>query len=349
MLKLSNFLFLFLCSFLLNAAFSVGKIRGLFRRGVNPQDVHVGEVSRCGGLAIVVGLALWTFLFSVGDGLPFYYKFVFISFGAFLVGFIDDLVGHLDQKIRIFLICVLSLVFGVSIGWLDHIDLIGTGSSEYLKEFFLMALTILGIVGMTNAVNIIDGLNGLAAGLALIIFVILGLFFNEARLFEMANFSYALAVICLGFWALNFPAGYIFLGDGGSYFLGFMVAALCIFANGRVPEVSSWAYVLLCAYPVVETFNTILRRIYVGVNWSEPDNQHLHQLVLQFLHRKELFVRRDWKSNAAASLTCLVLGSAPVLVAFYFRAQSKVLLISLVLFVFVYVAFYRIFYRLRFS
>ena len=87
----------------------------------------------------------------------------------------------------------------------------------------------------------------------------------------------------MGFFVLNFSTGKIFLGDGGAYLLGFILASLAIQLPARNYDVSPWTSLIFCSYPIIETIFTIFRRIKNRKSIHEPDNLHLHHLVSEFV------------------------------------------------------------------
>ena len=135
--------------------------------------------------------------------------------------------------------------------------------------------------GVANAINIIDGFHGLAAGAMLIM---LGALRLSSRTGSATTWSSALAVLygalILGFFLVNFPHGKIFLGDGGAYFCGFLLAALGVLLPARNLEVSAWTAILICAYPVIETLASMRRKARRdGHSVGQPDRVHFHMLA----------------------------------------------------------------------
>ncbi len=125
---------------------------------------------------------------------------------------------------------------------------------------FAIGLTLLCVTGLANAVNIIDGFNGLASMCVLLILLALGyvaFLVNDPLIMSVALLS---AGAVLGFFVWNFPAGLIFLGDGGAYFLGFMVAELSVLLIARYAQVSPLFPLLESSYPIFETIFTMYRR-----------------------------------------------------------------------------------------
>ena len=145
---------------------------------------------------------------------------------------------------------------------------------------FSLLLTAFAVGGIANAINIIDGVNGLAMGVTMI--ALAALAYVAAQVGDELVMMCALATIgaTLGLMVWNWPQGRIFLGDGGAYLIGFMVAELAVLLVVRNPTVSPWFPLLLLIYPIFETLYSVYRRkIQNQLSPGEPDNLHLHQLV----------------------------------------------------------------------
>jgi UDP-N-acetylmuramyl pentapeptide phosphotransferase/UDP-N-acetylglucosamine-1-phosphate transferase len=135
------------------------------------------------------------------------------------------------------------------------------------------------IVGMMNAINIIDGFNGLASGIVLIILVSFGIIAYQHHNDELLYVISIIAGSILGFFVLVFPKGKIFLGDGGAYMLGFIVAILGIFLASKYENVSPWYILSIFIYPVWEVLFSIGRKLSIGLSPMKPDSYHMHMLV----------------------------------------------------------------------
>jgi hypothetical protein len=144
---------------------------------------------------------------------------------------------------------------------------------------FSVLFTAFAVGGVANAVNIIDGFNGLASGTVVIGLATLGLIALGAGDVHLAQLCFVICAVTAGFFVVNFPFGKLFLGDGGAYLLGFLLAWLSVMLVYRNPSVSAWAPLLACAYPVFETLFTICRRLWCRRHPGHPDSWHLHSLV----------------------------------------------------------------------
>jgi UDP-N-acetylmuramyl pentapeptide phosphotransferase/UDP-N-acetylglucosamine-1-phosphate transferase len=145
-----------------------------------------------------------------------------------------------------------------------------------------MAFTVLGISGVINAINIIDGFNGLSAGYAttaLAAIIAVAFQVNDHLVLSLAV---TLLAGLLGFLCWNWPRGQIFMGDGGAYLVGFSLAELSILLLYRNESVSPWFTASIMAYPIFETLFSMFRRKFLNkTKTGEPDAEHLHQLIFK--------------------------------------------------------------------
>ena len=155
---------------------------------------------------------------------------------------------------------------------------------------FALPVTILWFLGCMNAVNLLDGLDGLAAGVTVFaggtLLVVALHFENILAMFLMASLTGA----SLGFLIYNFPPARIFLGDGGSLLLGFLIASLSLVGASRKAETAVALFIPMVALglPIVDTMVAIVRRWYKRLPISSPDRQHIHHLLVSmgFSHRR---------------------------------------------------------------
>lgn len=199
----------------------------------------------------------------------------------FTLGLYDDFVGsNVWSKIFFQIIAAAIIYFGgLKIAEIS-VPFLGSKNINSLLSFLL---TILWVCGITNAVNIIDGINGLAAGISFFALLSLGvLAFLSSQYFLVVIIAVLLGVIS-GFYPFNFPRAKIYLGDSGSLVIGFILAALSL---ATIQRKASLAIVLLIPIiilflPILETIVTIIRRIYKRKNIFKRDMDHLHYRFLK--------------------------------------------------------------------
>lgn len=250
-----------------------------------PQKFHSHPVPRIGGLgvfvAIVAGL-LFVQLTQSGETHTMWLLMA-ASFPAFAAGLAEDLTKNVTPRQRLFFTAVSACL---AVGLLDAVvrrTAIPGVDDLIVYTPFAVALTVLCVTGVAHATNIIDGFNGLASMCVLLMMLALGYVGFETNDGFIVTSALIMAGAALGFFIWNYPSGRIFLGDGGAYLLGFVLAELSILLVARNSEVSSLFPLALCAYPIFETLFTIYRRrILKGVAAGLPDGIHLHSL----LHRR---------------------------------------------------------------
>jgi len=200
------------------------------------------------------------------------------------------------------------------------------------------------VVGIANAVNIIDGFNGLAAMCVVMMLGAIAYVAFQAHDPVIAMCALAGLGAVMGFFIWNFPAGLIFLGDGGAYFLGFYVAELSILLLQRNPEVSPLFPLLMCIYPVFETLFSIYRRKFIrGRPVGLPDGVHLHSLIYRRLMRWAIgdqSARMLTTRNSMTAPYLWILCMLAVAPAVLFWNRSGILGIFIVLFGVMYVFLY---------
>jgi UDP-N-acetylmuramyl pentapeptide phosphotransferase/UDP-N-acetylglucosamine-1-phosphate transferase len=256
---------------------------------LGPQKFHTFPVPRIGGIGIffsflITGLNAYFFL-----GLDKGYlvlQLILCAFPAFLVGLLEDITKKISVKTRLTITAIsASLVGYVMNAWIvsiqvPYIDwLLGIGAISII-------FTIICITGLANAYNIIDGFNGLASMVGMISLLAIGYVAFKANDSILASTCLIALGAIGGFFIWNYPRGLIFLGDGGAYLIGFLIACLSILLVQRNPNVSPWFALLVNAYPIFETLFTIWRRkVHQGKNPGLPDGAHFHSLIYRRLIR----------------------------------------------------------------
>ncbi len=264
--------------------------RAADRDFTKPQGFHAVAVPRIGGLGIVLGICGATAALALtrlpeAGGLG---SLLMVSaLPVFLAGFIQDFTGALTPRRRL----LASAASAALAFYLIDAGIQQTGIPvfDWVAGFAMgsLLLTIVAVAGIANAVNIIDGFNGLAAMCAVLMLAALSYVCFQVNDPMLALLALAGIGAVLGFFLWNFPGGLIFLGDGGAYFLGFFVAEISILLVRRNPgEVSPLFPLLVCIYPVFETVFSIYRRKFLrAVPPSMPDGIHLHSLIYRRLLR----------------------------------------------------------------
>ena len=250
----------------------------------NARKVHKKPIPRIGGLGIYLAfMAAIVFVaikFKLDDEM-LRETFGLVLSGSLVValGLIDDY-KNLPAKIKLLgqigAAAVLVLLFDV------RIDFVTDPFGDYIYlEWFAIPATMFWLVGLTNTVNLIDGLDGLAAGVSAIASFTILLVALEQHFTLVAVVTAALAGAALGFLKYNFNPARIFMGDTGSMFLGFMLAGISV--TGAFKSVAAIALIvpiLALGLPILDTTFAIVRRVRGGVPIFKPDKGHLHHRLL---------------------------------------------------------------------
>jgi len=321
---------IFLTSFLLSGLLGFSLL-GLDKLTNEPQKFHKKPVPRIGGLAIF--LATFIGLIQAKISTCFFPTSI-----AFLSGFIEDITRKLSEKIRFFILILAALVAVFSLN-VVIIDLKEVPVLNLLVQFFPFAVlfTVIAIVGLANAFNMIDGLNGLSSGTALIVLASIMYVSLQAGDFQIFLLSKILFLSTLGFFFWNFPWGKIFLGDGGAYFLGFFIACLVIFFNQKYQRVSDWYPVAVAVYPIFETLFSMFRRVFfLKTNPLKPDRYHLHSLLFLFFKKR----LKESVANPLASVVLLIIQLPFVVISSLYWEKTYILLADIAFFVVTYILAY---------
>ena len=244
----------------------------------DPRKVHTLPIPRVGGIGIVIGALIPIFLWVPLDASLYAYLFgslVLLAFGVW-----DDCreLGHYVKFIGQFIAVLVVVYYGdVYVQSLPFMDL------ESLSEPVARAFTVIAMVGMINAINHSDGLDGLAGGLSILS---LGAIAYLAHMAEhgAAVVTVAIAVLggVLGFLRYNTHPARVFMGDGGSQFLGFTLGFLAVYLIQKVdPALSPALPALLLGLPIVDILAVFAQRMYGGMNWFRATKNHVHHRLLE--------------------------------------------------------------------
>ncbi len=311
------------------------------------QKFHARSVPRVGGISLVLAMIVPCVIASFRD--PEIVGALTLLIVASLPVFIGGLVEDISKKVRARVRLSLALCSGaLAYYWLGaaitRLDIVGL---DWILQFGAVSflISIFAMAGAANAINIIDGYNGLASVVSAMILAGLAYvsFYLGDRLLLVAAVGMLGAIG--GFLIWNYPRGLIFLGDGGAYFIGFMIGTLSVLMLARHPQVSAWFPLLLCIYPVFETLFSIYRKKLVrGKSPGAPDGVHLHMLVYKRMVRWAVGsseARLITQRNAMTSPYLWVLSSMGTIPAVLFWQNQWVLMAFVVLFSVSYVELYR--------
>ena len=311
-----------------------------------PQKFHSRPVPRIGGLAIVGGVAAGCVALSVTlpGSAALSMLLLLCAAPAFLAGLVEDLTKRVSPALRLaFTGLAAALAFWLIDAAIARTAIPGLDSLVSYRTGSLL-VTVFVVAGVANAVNIIDGFNGLASMCTVMMLVSMAYVAFQVGDPLLGWLALAGVGAVLGFFIFNFPAGLLFLGDGGAYFLGFYVAELAILLLHRNPVVSPMFPLLLCIYPVFETLFSIYRRKWLrGRPVGMPDGAHLHSLIYRRIMRwaaGERTARELTRRNSMTSPYLWMLCSTSVVPAVLWYDSTAVQAAFIVLFGVVYVVLY---------
>lgn len=313
-----------------------------------PQKYHLGKIPRVGGIPIVMGMLAGIIIQISMDRLPTIIglMWLFAVIPVFSAGLAEDLTKRVSGIWRL-LASFISAGFGC---WLlgaiiPRLDIVGIDSLLVVTPWVAIVLTVFVVGGLCHALNLIDGYNGLAGGVGVII--LLALSYVAFTVNDLYILRICLVTIgaTIGFLVWNYPRGLIFAGDGGAYLLGFMIAEISVLLVLRNPKVSPWFPFTLVMYPVWETLFTIYRRKVVrGLAAGLPDALHLHQMIFNRLVRWMVGAREIKNLRQRNSMTAPYLwgmGLLTVIPAMFFWKNTLALQVCCLLFIIIYVWLYR--------
>jgi UDP-N-acetylmuramyl pentapeptide phosphotransferase/UDP-N-acetylglucosamine-1-phosphate transferase len=312
---LTFFIFLFINKY----SYKLNKGILLDKDFTKPQAFHKTAVSRSGGIASVIALVLFYYIYYLLYT-EILYEYIFICTSLFIIGYLDDARFKISPIIRLSLMIIFLIIF---INFLsiqvDNIDLVFF-IPLFENKIFSMLFTLLCFLFIVNGANLIDGFNGLLAiNLIIINFVLLFINLNNNQ-FEFSIFLMAQIIILISFLFFNFPNAKIFFGDGGSYLFGSSIALNAIFTNNLNPNISSFFFCILVFYLFFEVFFSFIRKIYQKKSPVLPDNKHLHMLSYKKISMK----LGPKKSNYINSIVINLVYSILVLPSIYFADNSLI-------------------------
>ena len=329
----ANMIFAFVIAFIFTFATTPLVRRFAYKIGAVdvPRDkrrVHKRPTPRIGGLAIIFGFLVA--IISFNDSWTKELVSILIGVGILgVLGIIDDC-KELDAKLKFVVQIVAALVvviFGdIRISVMSNPNVFSENPYIIFPQWLSITVTVLWIVFMTNAVNFIDGLDGLAAGVSAIMsmsLVFIAITYHE---YEIALLGIALMGACFGFLPFNFNPAKIFMGDTGSMFLGYMLSVLSVQGMFKSYAVISFAVpIIMLGLPLFDALFAMLRRLLTGKNPMSADRGHLHHRLydMGFSQKQTVFILYAISG---------VLGITSILLAEQRFLRAMLLLISVLIF-----------------
>ena len=306
------------------------------------QRAHTRPTPRVGGVAIFLALVCAAALADrAAQGIL--YPTLLASAPALLFGLAEDITKGVSAMPRL----LATMASGALAWYLTGVSLTSVGVPVLDQLLGLTAISVLftafAVGGIANAVNLIDGFNGIASGFVVLALLAVAAVAGSAGDQPLQQSALLCAAAFLGFFLINWPWGRLFLGDSGAYLGGFVVAWFCVLLCQRNESVSPFAALLICVHPTTETLFSVWRRLKQGLRLGRPDALHLHNMI--FAQVLKLTGERKQLANPLSGLTLAALSAPSALLAPYVY-QSEVACLGLTLafavcYAFVYVSIER--------
>ncbi|RBW67596.1 glycosyltransferase family 4 protein [Bacillus taeanensis] len=297
----------------------------------DPRKVHQKIMPRLGGLAIYISTLIGFAVLQPES--PYLIPILIGSFIIIVTGVADDIL-QLSPKVKLFgqvLAAAVVIYGGVEVQFINL-----PFNTQLNLGIFGIPLTMLWIIGITNAINLIDGLDGLAAGVSSIVLMTV----SVMAIINGNEFVFAMGCILLGstlgFLIFNFHPAKIFMGDTGALFLGFMISVTSLLGFKNITLFSLVVPVIMLGVPISDTFFAIIRRFVNKKPLSAPDKSHLHHCLLRlgFSHQKTVLIIYAMSAifGAAAMLFSMTTlwGSVFIITVLLFLIELTVEMIGLV-------------------
>ena len=308
---------------------------------IGMQKFHKNPVPHIGGALLFTGFFIGLWFLPAAQEIRL--LLLVASLPVFIAGIAEDCTGKIGPTLRMIaaLLSITIAFFYLDIG----IRSLNFAWPDYLLSnfnFLSLLFTLLVVGGLINAINIIDGYNGLMAGysvLALLAIAYVSHILGDGLVFQL---SLTLTASLAGFFVFNFPLGKIFMGDGGAYFVGLIMAVIGLMLGIRNDEVSHWFILLLFIYPLYETAFSIYRKAIVrGTSVSQPDGYHLHMLIYKRVVKCKKFKNNTVVCNSLTSPFLWVLSLFSIIPAVIWFNNQTMLIVWAFVFMLVYTIIYR--------
>lgn len=284
----------------------------------NPRKVHGIPIPKCGGLGMALGTGIPVIILSREN--PQLASMLAGSAIIVLFGLLDDFfdvsykfkfVGQIAAALLVILnggICIESL------GMLLPDNVI-------MPAYVALPLTLITIVGVTNAINLSDGLDGLAGGISMLGFALIGYLSIISDKYFLAIISFAMLGAIFGFLRFNSHPARLFMGDAGSQLLGFLTITLSLSLTQDGGPYNVIIPLMIAGYPVLDTLRVMTRRIMEGRNPFSADKNHLHHRLMGmgFYHAEAVFL-------------IYVFQAGLIILGYLFRYHSEWIMLGLYLF-----------------
>ena len=313
------------------------------------QKFHKNPVPHIGGALLFTGFFIGLWFLPAAQEIRL--LLLVASLPVFIAGIAEDCTRKIEPTLRMIaaLLSITIAFFYLDIG----IRSLNFAWPDYLLSnfnFLSLLFTLLVVGGLINAINIIDGYNGLMAGYSVLVLLAIAYVSNilgDGLVFQL---SLTLIASLAGFFVFNFPLGKIFMGDGGAYFVGLMMAVIGLMLGIRNDEVSHWFVLLLFIYPLYETaFSIYRRKLLHKTDVSQPDANHLHSLIYRKLISCDRFKHNKVICNSMTAPVMWLLSLLGIIPAVIWFNNQTMLIVWAFVFMLVYTTIYRCIVHFKFK
>lgn len=304
------------------------------------QRAHIGEIPRLGGVIIYTGLFIYWMFCKQNLVMPFLSCLLISSLPLLFISIKEDILHNTWASSRLILMTLSCILFFLlyDIPAYPEIEFPILGkwiSNSSMLSMIFFSFCVLVVI---NGSNLIDGANGL---LPITLFMqCLSLLFIAHEANDIVNMTRLIYIILplVIFTAFNFPAGKIFLGDSGAYFLGFMIGLLTIIIFSEHPDIPTWLAVLILFYPCFELLFSIIRKLLEGKSPLEPDLNHLHLKMFYTLRSNDAMSPRIANSMVMPSLA--LIWGMPFILLVWVKESIVYTVLSIFIIMIIYLGFY---------
>lgn len=316
-----------------------GFIHKLDSHGV--QKFHLNPTPSIGGLAVFLAFSFG--LLNIDEKSNILVFFWLALLPVFVTGLIEDITLRVPPLHRLFFTFVSILVVYI---WMK----VGVNSLGFLwidGLFFnfpalSLLFTLVMVGGAVNSLNIIDGFNGVLGGYSIMASLAVAYVAYSLGDNMITQLCLILSVSILGFFVFNFPFGKIFMGDGGAYLIGLILAIISLMFVERHEELSNWFVLLIFIYPMYELLYSIYRRKVIHkTDATQPDAEHMHSLIYKKLLAYKLFKHNKTMCNSLTAPFLWLLSLAGIIPAVIWHDNQILLIISAFVFMFIYTVIYK--------
>lgn len=307
MWHIETLLTLFLAALLVAGAATYLLVKRSGQLGLDAPDSHRKRherpVSRLGGLAIFTTLSAGFLVLALRlpEFLQKWLPIILTNALMFSVGFLDDL-RPLGAKIKLAgqVGCALVLfAFGVSIDMVSN----PFGPGSFQLGWLSLPVTLLWLIAVPNIINLIDGMDGLAAGFGMFLSLTLASIGHFSGRPDVVLVSLVMAGALGGFLIFNLPPAKIFLGDGGAYLIGFFVASVSLQSSNKGSIIASLLVIVVAlGVPILDTLFALIRRGIRGMPFFRADAEHIHHRLISLGYSKSQALAMMYAVCAVLSL-----------------------------------------------